>query len=126
MARPMPEPAPVTTAMWLASSGMAFSGLGFASRRSLARQVSRVSTHHLMDRAAVPHDIVVRHHELLQRRVDVVEIDIGDEAVEAGIDAARYVAVNIAVTGDQVRDRGEIGEPARHRRVRIVAADAGV
>src|SRR6185369_8595636 len=40
-----------------------------------------------MDRVAVPHDVVMRNHKALQRRVDVIEVDVGDEAVDRGIDA---------------------------------------
>jgi hypothetical protein len=43
-----------------------------------------LSAYRLVDRPAVPHDVVVRDDALLERRVDVVEIDVGDEAVDAG------------------------------------------
>ena len=41
----------------------------------------------LMNGAAMPHQIVVGDDEFLQRRVDLVEIDVSDKAVDAGIDA---------------------------------------
>ena len=41
----------------------------------------------LMDGAAVMHDIVMSAYELLEWRIDVVEINIGDEAIDAGVDA---------------------------------------
>ena len=45
-----------------------------------------------MNSAAVPHDIAVGGDELLERGIDVVEIDIGDEAIDAGVDAGRALA----------------------------------
>jgi hypothetical protein len=45
-----------------------------------------------MNRAAVPHDVAVRGHELLERGIDVLEIDVGDEAIDAGVDAGRLFA----------------------------------
>ena len=41
----------------------------------------------LMHGAAVPDDIVVSAYELLERRIDVVKINVGDEAIYAGINA---------------------------------------
>ena len=76
-----------------------------------------------MNAATMPHDIVMRDDELLQRRVDVVEVDVGDEAVESGVDAGRLVAMDVAVCRNQVRDRSEIGEPARDCSVRIKTPD---
>src|ERR1700726_4832890 len=78
----------------------------------------------LMNGAAMPHDIVMRDDELPERRIDVVEIDVGNEAVDAGIDAGRALAMHIALLRDQSGERREIGEPARHGGVGIVAADA--
>jgi hypothetical protein len=37
-----------------------------------------------VDGTTVLRDIFVRHHELLERRLDLVEVDIGDEAINAG------------------------------------------
>ena len=50
-----------------------------------------------MDGATTAHQIAVRQDEPLQRRVDVEEIDVGDEAVDASIDASRLGPVHIAV-----------------------------
>ena len=49
------------------------------------------------------HNVVVRGHEFLQRRIDIVEIDIGDEAIDSGIDAARLVAMKEATRRNQSR-----------------------
>jgi hypothetical protein len=70
------------------------------------------------------HQTVVRDHEFLQRRIDVVEVDVGNEAIDAGVDGRRSVAMHIALPRDQARERGEIGEPAGHRGVGLEAADA--
>src|ERR1700722_4118829 len=67
---------------------------------------------------------VVRDHEFLQWRLDVVEIDVGDEAIDAGVDGRRSVAMHIALSRDQVRECGEIGEAAGHRSVSLETADA--
>ena len=45
------------------------------------------------------HEIGVRRDELLERRVDGVEMDVGDEAVDGGVDAGRLRPVQIAVAG---------------------------
>jgi hypothetical protein len=65
---------------------------------------------------------IVRDHEFPQWRLDVVEVDVGDEAVD-GRDGRRSVAMHIALPLDQIR---EIGEPAGHRGVSFEAADAQV
>ena len=77
-----------------------------------------------MNGATVPYDIIVSGYELLERRIDVVEIDVGDEAVDAGIDAGGFLAMHITPRGDEIGKRPEIGEPARHRGIGMVAADA--
>jgi hypothetical protein len=74
--------------------------------------------------AAVPHDIVVRNDELLERRVNVVEIDVGDEAIDAGVDAGGRLAVRVATSRNDIREHPQIGEPAGHGGVGRVAADA--
>ena len=55
-----------------------------------------------MDRGAVVHEIGMRGDELLERRIDVVKMDIGDEAIDAGVDACRRLAVQVAACGLQV------------------------
>src|SRR5262245_9498037 len=63
----------------------------------------RCSTDCGVDCSAVPDNIGMRRDELLERRVDLVEVDIGDEAVDSGIDAGRLRPVQIAVGRYQVR-----------------------
>ena len=68
----------------------ALQGIG---RIEAARLTRRLRPHHrFMDGGAMAHEILLGRHELLQRRVDVVEIDVGDEAVDAGVDAGRRFA----------------------------------
>src|SRR5258708_23131577 len=78
----------------------------------------------LMNRAAMQDDILVGDDELLQRRIDIVEIDVGDEAVDGGIDAGRLPAMDITLRGDQRGEGAEIGKAARHGGIGIEAADA--
>jgi hypothetical protein len=47
--------------------------------------------HRIMDGATVPHDILARHDELLERSVDLEEIDVGDESINAGIDGGLWI-----------------------------------
>ena len=56
-------------------------GYAFASPRAESFRIT------LVDRGAMVHQIGVRSDELLERRVDVVEVDVGDEAIDPGVDA---------------------------------------
>ena len=55
----------------------------------------------VMNGVAVPHDIIVSGYELLERCIDVVEIDVGDETIDAGIDAGGFLAMQITPRGDE-------------------------
>ena len=55
---------------------------------------------------------VVRDHEFLQWRLDVIEVNVGNEAIDAGVDGRRSVAMYIALPRNQVGECSEIGEPA--------------
>ena len=68
----------------------------------------------------------MRRDEALERRVDCVKMNIGDEAVDAGVDAGRRRPVHVAVCRYEPRQHGEIGEPARISSLGLVAADAGM
>src|SRR5262249_36488076 len=72
----------------------------------------------------MPHQIGMRRDELLERRLDLVEINVGDESVDTGVDAGRLRPVQVAVRGDQVRQYLQIREPARVGVGRSVAANA--
>src|SRR5262245_55510159 len=59
--------------------------------------------HGRMDRVAMAQEIGVGVDELLERRIDVVKTDVGDEAIYAGVDAGRLLAVQVAARRQQVR-----------------------
>src|SRR5690349_5949067 len=74
---------------------------------------------------AMAHNVLPRRHELFQRRVDLVEINIGDEAVDAGVDAGGVRSVYVAAAcRDGVGQDVKIGEAARINGIRRVAPDA--
>ena len=58
--------------------------------------------HSGMHSFAIGREIVARHQELLQRRIDVVKIDIGQETIDRGIDAPRLAAEQEVVFPDQI------------------------
>ena len=78
----------------------------------------------LMNGAAVPLGVVVGGYELLEWRIDVVEINVRDEAIDARINAGRFRTMQITARREKIGKRPEIGEPARHCGAGIVAADA--
>src|SRR5271169_3107464 len=61
----------------------------------------RVRAHRFVDRVAMADQIAMRRDELLERRVDVVEINVGDEAVDACINAGRLRAKHESLLADQ-------------------------
>ncbi len=67
------------------------------SRARRAVRLARLRRQGGVDRLAVAHEFGMRHDASLERRVDGVEVDVGDEAVDAGVDAGRRGAVHIAV-----------------------------
>src|SRR4051812_4292680 len=54
-----------------------------------------------MDRLAMPDEVRLRPHAVAQRRVDLVEMDVRDESVDGGIDAARLRTEHEAARRDQ-------------------------
>src|SRR5438105_2321197 len=74
-----------------------------SSRRLRVRlQRSRLRRHHVMNGATMAHKVSTRANELLERSLDVVEKDVGEEAVDPGIDAGRVLPVHIALRGNKV------------------------
>src|SRR3974390_2408162 len=78
----------------------------------------------LMNGAAVPLDVVVGGYELLEWRIDVIEINVGDEAIDARINAGRFRTMQITARRENIGKCPEIGEPARHCGAGIGAADS--
>ena len=68
--------------------------------------------HRFMNRAAMAHQILPRRDKLLERRLDVVEIDIGKKAVDTGIDAGRLWSMHVALRRNQISQHAKVGEPA--------------
>src|SRR5271156_1037147 len=77
-----------------------------------------------MNSLAMPHDIRMRGHERLQRCRDRKEVNVGDEPVDAGIDAARFGPMDITIRWDQVREHPQVRQSARIGLIRRVAPDA--
>ena len=57
------------------------------------------------------HDISVRRDELPERSLDLVEVDVGDEAIDAGIDAGRLAAVHIAARRNEMGQHLQTASP---------------
>src|ERR1700730_6261663 len=84
-----------------------------------------VLPHHcFVDGGEMGHKIRLGRDELLERRVDVVKENIGDEAIDAGIDAGWGRPVHIAAGWNEAGQHFEIGEAARVSGIRRKAADA--
>jgi hypothetical protein len=67
-------------------------------------------------------EIFLRRNELLKRRLDVVEIDIRDEAVNASIDASRRGPMHIPSRRHQIGQHFEISKGTHVSGGRRVAA----
>jgi hypothetical protein len=65
----------------------------------------------------------MRHYKLLQRSFDIVKIDVGHKAVDAGINAGQLLSMHIAVRGNEIGKHLQIGETARVGGVGSIAAD---
>jgi hypothetical protein len=77
-----------------------------------------------MNRDAMAHEIRFRDNRLFQRRIDVVEINIGDETIDAAIDARRLWSMQKTLLRNEIAQHIEIGEATRESSIRRVAADA--
>ncbi len=70
------------------------------------------------------HEIGVGRDELLERRIYVVKMDIGDKAIDADVDAGRFLAVQVAACRQQVRQHLHILNAAPVGGIGSVAPDA--
>src|SRR5712691_1836989 len=93
----------VCDALWTRVNALGSSGLLLPARRC---------AHGGVDGVAMAHEIGVGGDELLERRIDVVAMDIGDEAVDAGVDAGGLLAVQVAARGREVRQHLQIRDAA--------------
>jgi hypothetical protein len=85
----------------------------------------RLSAHHrFVDSHAVAHKVLPRRNELLERRLDIVEVDVGDEPVNAGVDAGRVGSVYISVSGNEIGEYPQISEAADISGLWCISADA--
>src|SRR5262252_1584720 len=66
----------------------------------------------------------VRRDKLLQRGVDIVEMDIANESIDTGVYAGGFRPMHVAALRHKMRQHLQIREPSLVRRVRLVAADA--
>src|SRR5262245_13026021 len=74
-------------------------GAGRFRAAAPARRSLPVRHHHFADCATVTHHVFTRDHALLERSIDIVEIDIGDEAINPRIDAGWLLPMHIAFAG---------------------------
>src|SRR3974377_237477 len=62
-------------------------------------------------------------YELFQRRFNIVEIDVGDEAIDACIDTGGLLAMHIRSSWHKRGERRQIRESPGHGGIRVVAAN---
>src|SRR5262245_8583863 len=86
--------------------------------------MSPASLQRRMDRLAVSNDVGLACEESLQRRVDVVEMDVGGEAVDARIRAAGLGPEQVPPRRQQIRQDMQVGDAAGVGGIGLEAADA--
>src|SRR5689334_6402823 len=84
----------------------------------------RALPHALTHRAAMRNEIPARADEFLERRIDVIEPDVRDEAIQRGVDAHGRIAEHERAVAQLVRDRLKTRDAARIRGIRLVSPDA--
>ena len=77
-----------------------------------------------MDGTTVARDVCTRYDELFQWGIDLVKIDVRNEAVDAGINAGRLVSMHITLRGNEIGEHAEIREPACVGGIGRVAPDS--
>ena len=73
-----------------------------APQRAFALIWSRLRRYGVVDSTTVAHEVFMSHDELSQRSIDFVEIDVGDETVDAGIDGGGILPMDIAHRGNKI------------------------
>src|SRR5215470_8546290 len=66
----------------------------------------------------------VRSDKLLEGGIDIVEMDVGDEPIDAGVNAGGFRPMHVAAHRHEMRQHLQIREPSLVRGVRLVAANA--
>jgi hypothetical protein len=93
--------------------------------RQKLRDSERLAAHHsFVNRAAMARVVLPRGNESLQRCVDIIKMDVGDEAVDSGVNARRIRSMNVRIGGNEVGQETKIGEAPRIGGVRLIPADA--
>ena len=70
------------------------------------------------------HHVFRRYNELPKRGLNIIEEDIGDETVDACIDAGRLLPMHIAGRGNDIGQHLQIGEPSCVSGIGGIATDA--
>src|SRR5215510_12407817 len=70
------------------------------------------------------HKVGVRRDKLLERGIDIVEMDVGNKSIDAGVYAGGLRPMHVAALRHKMRQHLQIREPSLVRRVRLVAANA--
>ena len=75
-----------------------------------------------MNRLAVLDDVQLGNKKLSQGRVDLIEVNVGGETIDTGIDAARLRTEQKAACRKQVRQNPQIGDTPGIGIIRIIAS----
>src|SRR5438046_1386138 len=77
-----------------------------------------------VNRLAVQNDVRLGNEKLSQGRVDLIEVNIGGESIDPGIDAARVRTEQISARRKQVRQNPQVGDTPRVGSIGLIASDA--
>src|SRR6516164_7360262 len=72
----------------------------------------------------MPNEIGMRRNELPEWSIDLVEINVGNESVDGGVDASRLRPMHVTIRRNKIRQHLQIRKSARVGSRRSVAADA--
>src|SRR5262249_34660418 len=76
-----------------------------------------------MDRCTMPDQVWPCRYELLERGLDIVEPDVGEEAVDGCVNAGRPWSVHVAIRWHEARQHAQVSDTARVGRFRRIAAN---
>ncbi len=72
----------------------------------------------------MPDEILMRRDELLEWGIDIVEMNIGNEAVNTGVDASRFRPMQVPSCRDEVSQHLQVRDAAIVGSGRSVTTDA--